>query len=174
MQIKKIVFTGPECAGKTTICSAIAAQLQVDWVQEYARKYLEEINRPYVEQDLLTIAKGQKELERVVATNNNGLLLCDTSLLVIKIWSLVKYGKCHSWIEEQLKNDLTTLYFLCAPDIPWEADPLRESPHEREKLLLLYKQELEKMKKPYILLRGSETQRKQEVLSILAIYNFGK
>ena len=33
-------------------------------------------------------------------------------------------------------------YLLCPPDLPWEADPLRENPHDRERLYDLYRRRL--------------------------------
>ena len=168
MSTKKIVFTGPECSGKTTICRAVAQELKVEWVEEYARQYLEEINRPYKEEDLLAIAKGQIAKEQAQIRNNTPFLLCDTSMLVIKIWSLVKYGRCHPWIEQQLQND-DSIYFLCKPNIPWVADPLRESPDDRERLFLLYEKELLTMKKTYIVLQNREAKRKQEVIDFLRL-----
>ena len=169
MKSKKIVFTGPECSGKTTICKSVAERLQIDWVEEYAREYLSKLNRPYEESDLLAIARGQLRKEQTMLAGSGDFLLCDTSLLVIKIWSTVKYGRCHSWIEQQLQHTTPTLYFLCSPNIPWVADPLREHPKKRQELFQIYKKELEIRKKPYILLSGSEVERIEAVMSILSI-----
>lgn len=168
--MQKFVFTGPECSGKTTICSTIAQQVNTEWVSEYAREYLNRLERPYEESDLLEIAKGQIQKE-LSCLNSKSPLFCDTSLLVMKIWSTVKYGRCHPWIEEQLIANPPTLYFLCSPDIPWIADPLREHPKQRAQLLELYKEELIQLKIPFVFLSGNKQQRLAEVLKILSIYS---
>ena len=55
----KIVFTGPECSGKTTFSQLIAKKYNAPLVQEYAREYLNKLQHPYGYNDLLKIAKGQ-------------------------------------------------------------------------------------------------------------------
>ena len=57
--MKKIVFTGPECSGKTTLSKEIAKHFNLVWVQEYARQYLENLERSYNYYDLKKIAQGQ-------------------------------------------------------------------------------------------------------------------
>ena len=41
-----------------------------------------------------------------------------------------KFNKCEKWILDTKDN--YTYYLLCRPDIPWEPDPLRENPFDRE------------------------------------------
>ena len=102
-KIKKIVFTGPECSGKTTLSNAIAKIINAPIVNEYAREYLHDLDREYSYSDLLKIAKGQIELEesQKYSKSNSGVIICDTNLQVIKIWSQIKYSKCDTFI---LKN----------------------------------------------------------------------
>ena len=59
----KVVTTGPESSGKTTLAKALAEHYQIAWVPEYSRDYLNRLNRPYQEEDLLVIAKGQIQRE---------------------------------------------------------------------------------------------------------------
>jgi len=168
--MKKIIFTGPESTGKSTIAKAIAKYYNIDWVKEYARGYLDNLGRPYHEEDLLTIAKGQQQAEEKLAKKVKPFLICDTSLLVVKIWSEFKYGRCHPWIITQLHQKPATLYFLCDIDVEWEYDPLREHPMDRVILFERYKKELNCLKIPYIIIRGNKNQRKEQVLDILSIY----
>ena len=62
-KIKKIILTGPESSGKTTLAKQLAERFQTTWVPEFARTYLDNLTRPYREDDLLRIAQGQKDLE---------------------------------------------------------------------------------------------------------------
>ena len=170
--MRKIVFTGPESTGKTTTTTLVANYYACDWVRENARSYLEEINRPYKEADLLEIAKRQVEEETLVAREYQPYLFCDTSLLVLKIWSEYRYKRCHPWIIAQLHERRPDLYFLCAIDVPWEKDPFREHPSsiDRIKLFELYKKELTLLKVPYIVLKGGVEQRFEKVKKILSVY----
>jgi nicotinamide riboside kinase len=94
--MQKIIITGPESTGKTTLAQQLAQHYQTVWVPEYSRDYIAQLNRSYEEDDLLEIAKGQVRREdEMVAKHTPDLLICDTSLLVIKVWSKVKYQRCH-------------------------------------------------------------------------------
>ena len=147
----KIIVTGPESSGKTTLCNNIASHFKLSHSKEYARKYLKKIGKEYIQEDLLKIAKGQLNLEKV-----NKIL--DTDLITIKIWSEYKFGNCDNWIldkiEEQ-KNEIR-FYLLCKPDIPWESDPLRENPNDRMKLFEIYKMELENLGHKYHIVEGKD------------------
>ncbi|WKN41810.1 ATP-binding protein [Tunicatimonas pelagia] len=153
----KIVTTGPESSGKTTLAKALAECYQVAWVPEYARDYLNGLDQDYQEKDLLEIAKGQIQREDEAAKNKPDLLICDTSLIVIKIWSEYRYGRCHPWILEQVEQRSVDLYLLCSPDIPWEADPLRENPTDRDELFEFYERAL--AGKPNLIIQGKPSAR---------------
>jgi len=143
-------------------------------VEEEARSYLNKLDRPYTENDLLQIAKKQYAQENRLSSSSKPFLFCDTSLLVLKIWSEYKYKRVHPWIVEKLKKNKPSLYFLCNVDVPWESDPLREHPNEadRQALFFLYQKELKLLKMPYIILSGRKERRLEKVKEVLKIYNF--
>ncbi|MEE2700246.1 MAG: ATP-binding protein [Bacteroidota bacterium] len=151
----KVIITGPESSGKTTLCKALSEHFNISFVEEFSRKYLDRNGTNYTQSDLLEIAKAQLKMEKL-ATNNQQLSLYDTDLITIKIWSNYKYGFCDSWILEQIEKQRTEnrLYLLCKPDIPWEADPLRENSNDREVLFEIYKKELEKVICKYAVIKG--------------------
>ncbi|NBP68451.1 MAG: ATPase, partial [Cytophagia bacterium] len=109
----------------------------------------------------------QVELEDQLAKDANGLLICDTNLLVIKIWSEFKYKTCHPWIIDHLNSRKYDLYFLTDIDMPWVEDPQRENPEQREELFGLYKQALDTMQVNYIRLSGNEEQRIDKALTAI-------
>ncbi len=90
-----------------------------------------------------------------MAASSRGFLFCDTEFIVYKIWCDDKFGKCHPWILDMIRSHTYDLYLLCNTDLPWEADPLRENPDDRDRLFKLYKQELEDRKLPYVIISGS-------------------
>ena len=73
----KIIVTGPESSGKTTLCKALSKHYKLPFTKEYARKYLADMGKNYLQKDLLEIAKGQLENEHLV-TNNQQISLHDT------------------------------------------------------------------------------------------------
>jgi len=159
----KVVTTGPESSGKTTLAKALAEHYQVPWVPEYARGYISNLGRLYQEEDLLKIAQGQVAREDEAAKDKPDLLICDTSLIVIKIWSEYRYGRCHPWVLEQIEQRPVNLYLLCSPDIPWEPDPQRENPDDRDQLFHLYQQALKN--KPTKIISGNRPERLAQAVS---------
>lgn len=157
--IKKIAIVGPESTGKTTLARQLAEKYQTKWVPEYAREYLEGLNRNYVQDDLLIIAREQLRKEEQFEISANELLICDTNLVVIKVWSEYKYGSLDNWIENQVENRNYELYLLTNCDIPWEYDVFRENPDDREVLFLQYESFLKKKKLPYVVIEGSKAER---------------
>jgi NadR type nicotinamide-nucleotide adenylyltransferase len=140
--IKKVCVIGPECTGKTDLSQYLSTYYKTSWVSEYARAYLNKLSRPYQQSDLTKIAHGQVRMEDEWINEANKVLICDTNLLVIKIWSEYKYGNCDNEIVQLLANRKYDLYLLTAIDIPWEDDPQREHPDKREFFWNLYKKEV--------------------------------
>ena len=142
----KIIITGPESSGKTTLCKALSKHFSISFAKEFARYYINSLDREYIIDDLLSIAKGQLECEF-----NSQLL--DTDLITIKIWSEYKYGRCDKWILDQIEKQKKEkrFYLLCKPDIPWQQDKQRENPNDRKELFEIYKKELEVLGHDYFI-----------------------
>jgi nicotinamide riboside kinase len=151
--IKKIVITGPESSGKTTLASLLAKEYDTNLVGEYAREYLEKLERPYELDDVVIMAKEQLSLEQNATSE---LTILDTDLTVFAIWIKEKYKQEIDWIEEHLKNSKNKIYFLCDTDVEWEEDNLREHPSlaDRKKLFENYKNLLEKYQLSYHIISG--------------------
>tara|TARA_B100000674_G_C37641048_1_gene823402 strand:- start:242 stop:775 length:534 start_codon:yes stop_codon:yes gene_type:complete len=165
--MKKVVITGPESSGKTTLFNAIEEKFGIAGVPEFARVYIDQLDRPYVQGDLIEIANGQLQLEQKFSNENKDLLLCDTDLLTIKVWSEYKYGICDPIILNQLMHHLPDYYVLASPDIPWEPDPQRENSKERDELFQIYQKEILTLKIPSIIVAGSQEQRMDKFLKFM-------
>ncbi len=139
----RIVITGPESTGKSTLSRRLAAHFGAGLVPEYARGYLESLERPYREADILHIGREQWRRQQTVARRSAGWCVCDTGFLVLKVWSEFIFGRCDPWIQRMLENHPPALYVLCDIDLPWQPDPLREHPDRRTELRDIYLAELE-------------------------------
>jgi len=148
--MKKIVLTGPESSGKTTIAQRLAMDFQAPLVPEYARTYLDQLKRPYQESDLWEIAKGQQASEKKAATTRPHYLICDTDLWTILIWSEEKYGSVDPRISKAISQQTTNLYLLLQPTLPWTYDPQRENPTDRDRLFYIYQKKLRQHRQPYL------------------------
>lgn len=179
--MKKIVVIGPESTGKSTLCIQLAEHYQTLWCPEYAREYLEEHGMNYTYDDLLSIAKGQIELEEVTSCKlQDGLinpqpitrspqLFIDTDMYVMKVWCEFAFGKCHSWILNQAAVRKYDLYLLCNVDLPWIKDDLREYPDQktRNKLYHFYKDIMINQSVPWVDISGNYQERFQTAISAI-------
>ena len=164
--ITKIAITGAESSGKTTLANSLGTIYKCNVVKEFAREYLNDLNRAYNYEDLLKIAKGQFKEEKRLETLEKKILICDTAIHTIKIWSLEKFHKCHCWTIKKKEDD--THYLLCSPNIPWEDDPLRESPKDRKRIFELYLKELKN--KPLTVISGTPLERIKQAQKVINRY----
>jgi nicotinamide riboside kinase len=62
------------------------------------------------------------------------------------------------------------LYLLCNTDLPWEYDPLRENPDDRERLFELYKKELEDRGFSFAIISGTGKERLENAVKAIKEY----
>jgi NadR type nicotinamide-nucleotide adenylyltransferase len=165
--VKKVCIIGPECTGKTDLAQYLAEHFKTGWVPEYARGYLNKLNHPYQQADLIKIAHGQLRMEDEWLNESNRVMLCDTNLITIKIWSEHKYGSCPQEITDAHEARMYDLYLLCYIDVPWEEDPQREHPDKREHFWFIYKNELAKSNVPVIEIGGARDERRQAAVTAI-------
>lgn len=177
--LKKIVILGPESTGKSSLCAALASHFQTIWCPEYARAYLLEHGTDYRFEDLLTIAKGQLAQEDAYTTKllestaeTPKYLFIDTDMYVMKVWCEFVFGKCHTWILDQITERKYDLYLLCKPDLPWVKDELREYPDEatRIKLYHHYRDLLIHQSTPWAEVSGTNEDRLNSALRAMEQY----
>ena len=161
------------------------------WVPEYAREYLEKNGTDYTYDDLLTIAKGQIDLEESIATvissaikpsisiehvhqlvNSNShvtLLFIDTDMYVMKVWCEFVFNKCHNWILNRIAERKYDRYLLCNTDLPWVKDNLREYPdlETRNKLYHYYKDIMVNQSVPWIDISGNYEERFEKAVNFV-------
>ena len=162
--MRKIAITGPESTGKSRLARQLADHFSTVYVPEFARGYIDSLDRPYEHNDIVEIARGQLQMEREMAPKANRLLICDTELIVAKIWSLHTYGSCDPFILENILDNRYDLFLLCDVDLPWEEDPQREHPHLRGFFFDWYKRELESYGFLFEIIRGMGRQRLERAI----------
>jgi len=118
----RVIVTGSECTGKTTLAEALARHYDTVWVPEFVRQFVEEKGASPDYADVDAIARGQIALEDRMSSEASGLLIQDTDLLSTVIYSRHYYGDCPPWIEEELRARAGDLYLLADIDVPWSPD----------------------------------------------------
>jgi serine O-acetyltransferase len=162
----KIAVIGPESTGKSELCHALANNFGCEMVPEYARTYVEKLDRHYTYEDVCVIAEKQIEFEKYFEGNNSdGFVFFDTDLIITKIWFEYCYQQVPAFVEKQLQTGYFDLYLLCEPDLPWEADPVREHGTDRDYFFGLYRNEIEKLGKPYCLINGIDNLRTDNAIN---------
>jgi NadR type nicotinamide-nucleotide adenylyltransferase len=162
----KIAVTGPESTGKSELSKALSRYLNAGLVEEFAREYLEKLNRSYDINDLIYISQNQINKEIKICEEHD-LIICDTDTTVLKIWCENAYGYLHPSISNDYEKTNYNLYLLCDVDLPWEPDPLREHPDKREYFFKIYKQELERKGRKFEIVKGTHKERLQSALGAI-------
>lgn len=168
-----VAILGAESTGKTTLCRDLAAHFGSPWVPEYMRTYLqakwnnEQLTCTW--DDLLPIAQGQIDLENKLAKqaaqlpDNNHYLFCDTSLFELMVYANWYYGDCPEALSQAALVHYYDLILLTDVDIPWVADDLRDSPHQRENISAYFASQLTLHNKAFQRIGGERMQRVQQV-----------
>ena len=86
-RVIRVVVTGSECTGKTTLAEALAESYGTAAVPEYVRQFVREKGAAPAYRDVEAIARGQIELENAAAREATHLLIQDTDLVSTLIYS---------------------------------------------------------------------------------------
>jgi NadR type nicotinamide-nucleotide adenylyltransferase len=162
-----IAIVGPESSGKTALASELGKRLHAPVVPEYAREYLTVRGGSYAKEDLDHIAKGQFDAEQRLLQEEHPVVICDTDLSVIKIWSDTKYGNTSAGITALLAGQPERFLLLMQPDLPWEPDPLRENPNDRDELFDRYVEFLDETGASYAVVGGEGEKRLKNAMDAI-------
>ena len=159
-----IALTGPESSGKTTLAQWLGELLAVPVVPELARDMLS-AGAGYGKAELQQIITAQLTLEAEMRRSHTGLLICDTDVLVLRIWWQEKFGDLPPELLSAGKDLAPRGYLLMQPDLPWQPDPLRENPDDRERLFARYLAELSAGPWPFAIVAGQGDARRQSAMA---------
>lgn len=171
-QLIKIVMFGPESTGKTTLSRQLAAYYNTVWTPEFLRDFSQKKwdNEQKVcePQDIITIARGQIQLENEVSKKANKVLICDTDLLETKVYAEAYFEDFKlPELNQAIADNRYELYCLTYIDTPWEADDLRDRPELREQMFTLFEKALIAHKKNYVLLKGNKETRLKDAINYI-------
>jgi NadR type nicotinamide-nucleotide adenylyltransferase len=149
--VSRIVITGSECTGKTTLAEQLARELATLWVPEFARQYALDVARPLGPADVEPIARGQLEAEDRALEHLAQLeprprvIVLDTDLVSTVVYAHHYYGGCPQWIVDAAQRRLGDVYLLSEIDVPWTADGVRDRPAARAEIHELFRQWLSRL-----------------------------
>ena len=167
-QVIFVVLTGPECTGKSTLAKQLAAHYNTVFIPEYAREYVENLDRPYTYEDILHIAATQIKQKSEQNQRPQRIVFLDTYLVITKVWMDLLYKTHPVWIDEELLRNDIGLYLLCNTDIVWMPDRVRENRGQaREDLFNLYRKELEHYGLHYDIIEGTGAERLHRAILVV-------
>ena len=169
----KVVVTGSECTGKTTLVQALAARFRTAFSTEGARNYLNQVQRPLSYSDVEPIAHRQISLEGEAVEQAEKLVILDTDLLSTVIYSRHYYGECKNWIVEMAESRIADLYLLCDIDVPWTEDGLQRDKGEPEQRIQVHQafiSELNRIQAPHAILSGGADTRLGHAKAVIESY----
>ncbi|MEN9444239.1 MAG: Trifunctional biosynthesis/regulator protein NadR [Bacteroidota bacterium] len=150
----KVVITGPESVGKTTLVKKLARYYKGHSVLEFAREYIESLSGSYKFSDVEFIGRRQI-LEDAELADVSEWVFFDTDLIITKVWFSVVYGMVPPWVDSWLATH-KRFHLLLDTSVAWEPDSVRENGGEMRAVLFeRYRDELEHYGLPYAVVSGT-------------------
>lgn len=159
MPTRRVVVTGPESTGKTTLASALGAHFGAPWVPEGARRFVDTVNTPLSAATVEPIARLAMQLDDDANRDAPALLILDTDLVSTTVYARHYYGAVPAWIVAEARKRRGDLYLLCLPDLPWEPDGVRDRPAARGALLGEFREALTAIGAHVVEISGTGTAR---------------
>lgn len=136
--VKRVVITGAESTGTTTLTKTLAEYYQTAYVPEYGRILYEGfVNCPnspnlWTPRDLERIAQLQIEIEDELARKANKILFCDTDIMTTIAWFERYWPDKSSRELSRLARRVRSYagYILTESDFPFVQDGFRPDPPE--------------------------------------------
>lgn len=160
----RVVLTGSESTGKSTLAATLAAHYDAELVPEFVRGFAERKNGPIEFGDHGAIARGQIALEDEHIARAARLVIQDTDLLSTVVYCEHYFGRCPEWIREAAAARRPDVYLLMEIDAPWVADGVRDSGHLREEVQQLFRDAVAASGTAVAVVRGSWDERRQRAV----------
>ena len=169
----RIVVTGSESTGKTSLAKQLADHFDCPYSLEAARLYVEDHDCALTIDDLDPIATRQLQLEETAIRKAHHLVIHDTDLLSTLIYAQHYYGVSPEWITSTVMERAGDLYLLCDIDLPWTPDGLQRDSGSTEQRRHMHQQFidlLENSGQRWNLIQGSGKGRFERAFSVIEKY----
>lgn len=177
--LPRLILTGPESTGKSTLANTLAERLDAVVISEYLRDYFE-LHGSIGQEDCIPIAEGQWQRESnaaKLASDEGKPVVCDCDLISSLVYNDHYYKDAdpdlrktwETWSGRHLKSlkqppHSPRLYLLCGIDWPWIADDQRDAPDLRAYFYDAFRTCLQSSQLDYLELTGSLEERLDQVL----------
>jgi NadR type nicotinamide-nucleotide adenylyltransferase len=171
----RVVITGAESTGKTTLAEQLRAHFEAPCSPEFVRNFVEANDRPIRIEDLNSIMKGQIEYENTACNKSPRLVLHDTNLLSNAIYAEYYFKQTPRELASAISATQYNLYLFCQNEIPWQEDGAqRDGPEVRDQIHQAFEQMLEESPVPVVQIKGSPEDRfHQAIIAIRECFSRG-
>jgi NadR type nicotinamide-nucleotide adenylyltransferase len=154
--VKRVCLLGAESTGKTTLARALATRFETVWNPEYGRPYTQ-IGRPagapWTSWEFTHIARIHCWYEDFLAGLAHRVLFSDTDAFTTALFHEVYLGTPATGFAELVERTYD-LFVVCALDVPWRHDGLREFEAQRRWMHERYLQRARESGSPWLLVEG--------------------
>ncbi len=163
-----VVIGGPESSGKSQLCSDLSSALNAPWVPEYARQYLETNGASYDWEVFQKIYFRHLQVqEEALDSLHSSLIILDTDSVNFMVWAQRVFKEAPPFILNQYPKETNYHYLQCFPDLPWEDDPLRENPNDREAIFNEQLEIINDLGRPVRIIKGQKKERLRNAIDAL-------
>lgn len=172
---RRVVVTGAESTGTTTLALLLAEALNCPYVPEYGREYTEKrdsvTDDPWREDELVEIAEEQIELEDAAARRSvNGWVVADTDAMTTALWHERYFGRRSKLVDQVAADQVRPFaYILTSDDIAFEADAIREGGAGRHAMTQRFREDIKAHGIKWIEVKGSPEERLSTALHFLGL-----
>lgn len=167
----RVVLTGSESVGKTTLAAELGAHYHAPVVPEFVRGYAQRIARPISYDDLLIIATEQAALEdehlAAARASGSALVVHDTDPLSTLAYAQHYFGGAPNAVEQLVRARRPDHYLLLDIDVPWVPDGIRDRGDRREELQQLFVDTLTRVDASFTRIRGTWPKRRALAVQII-------
>jgi nicotinamide riboside kinase len=169
-----VALLGAESTGKTTLARDLAAALstagtRTAWVAEYLREWCDRAGRTPRQHEQLAIAQEQAHRIEAAATAGHGLVVADTTALMVATYSELIFNDPSLLAEAAAAHRRYDLTLLMALDLPWVADGVhRDGEHVRAPVDAVLRRELQQQGVAFGVVGGTGDARLQNALAAVA------
>lgn len=157
---RRVVLTGPESTGKTTLARQLARHYETVWAPEYLRTFVEDKGALPGPADSRLVADGHLAQEQALLEQAQHVLFLDTDLISTYLYHRHYFGEQPSWLLNLSLQHAGDLYLLADIDIPWiPEEGQRDGPATRATLHARFRSELVTRNLPHVLLSGTPSHR---------------
>lgn len=157
--VKRVLITGPESCGKSTMSELLAKVFCTTWSPEWARDHWDEIGGWEMgAAGLNKIADGQHQYQLEAIKKANKITFSDTSAIETFIYSRIMLGESTPSIVDHLNDQRNRfdLVILLTPKVRYVQDGLRKHGDQRWEIYEQFKQVIESLDLPHVIIDSDD------------------